>query len=334
MRIIERNVALNRNVVAFAGLVAALSCEASAHVVLDKPEARIGAPYKAMLAVAHGCEGSATVRLTVSIPEGMIAVKPIPKPGWTIKITKGAYARSYAFMHGIQLAEGVKEISWSGGKLDDDFYDEFGFAGFIADSLKSGERLAFPAIQECETGVSKWIEVAAAGQDPHALKFPAPLLRLAGAESSRDVVKDDISISAPWSRATPGGARVGGGYLSIRNSGKEADRLIAVSSAVATSVDVHEMTMKDGVMTMRPVEGGLVIAPGQTVVLSPGGFHLMLMGLKEPLQQGHAVGITLEFEKAGKVAVDLDVLGVGAQGPAAPATAGVGGEGGHEHMNH
>jgi copper(I)-binding protein len=94
------------------------------------------------------------------------------------------------------------------------------------------------------------------------------------------------------------------------------------------------MTTKDGVMTMRPVEGGLVIAPGQTVALAPGGYHLMLMGLKEPLQQGRPVGVTLEFEKAGKVAVDLDVLGVGAQGPAAPASAGADRPAGSDHMSH
>jgi hypothetical protein len=333
MYIIERNRTLNK-LLAVAGIIAGLCCEASAHVVLDKSEARIGASYKAVLAVPHGCEGSATIRLTVSVPEGMIAVKPIPKPGWTIAVTKGAYARSYAFMHGIQLSEGVKEISWSGGKLEDAFYDEFGFAGFIADSLKAGDKLAFPVIQECESGVAKWVEVAAAGQDPHALKYPAPQLRLAAGASSGGLVAGDLTISSPWSRATPGGAKVGGGYLAIRNSGKEPDRLVSVSSAAATSVEVHEMATKDGVMTMRPVEGGLVIAPGQTVTLAPGGFHLMLMGLKEPLQQGRPVGITLEFEKAGKVAVDLDVLGVGAQGPAAGAWAGAEGQGGHQHMNH
>jgi hypothetical protein len=333
MCIIERKRALNK-LLAVAGIVAGLCCDASAHVVLDKSEARIGASYKAVLAVPHGCEGSATVRLTVSVPEGMIAVKPIPKPGWTIAVTKGAYARSYAFMHGIQLSEGVKEISWSGGRLEDAFYDEFGFAGFIADSFKAGDKLAFPVVQECETGVAKWTEIAAAGQDPHALKYPAPQLRLAGGVSSGGLVAGDLTISSPWSRATPGGAKVGGGYLAIRNSGKEPDRLVAVSSAAAASVEVHEMTTKDGVMTMRPVEGGLVIGPGQTVTLSPGGFHLMLMGLKEPLQQGRPVGVTLEFEKAGKLAVDLDVLGVGAQGPSAGAQGQGGKEPGKEHMNH
>jgi copper(I)-binding protein len=76
------------------------------------------------------------------------------------------------------------------------------------------------------------------------------------------------------------------------------------------------MTMSDGVMKMRPVEGGLAIEPGKTVKLAPGGYHLMMMDLKNPLKQGEKLPITLQFEKAGKVAVTLDVEGVGAKGPA------------------
>jgi copper(I)-binding protein len=313
-----------------SGMFAALpAVESSAHVILNKTDAKIGAPYKAVLVIPHGCEGSATTRLTVTIPEGMIAVKPLPKPGWKIDVVKGGYQRTYAFMHGMQVSEGVKEITWT-GRLDDGFYDEFAFAGFIADSLKDGERLAFPAVQQCEVGSASWSEVAAAGQDPHSLKFPAPLLRLAAAEGAKaSVSKGDITVTAPWSRATPGGAKVGGGYLTIQNKGAAADRLIGASTDAASTVEVHEMTMNNGVMTMRPVEGGLVVPPGQTVALSPGGYHLMLMGLKGPLSQGRSVTVTLEFEHAGKISVDFEVLGVGAQGPGTSAQA-PGGET-HDH---
>ena len=127
----------------------------------------------------------------------------------------------------------------------------------------------------------------------------------------------DLVISQAWSRATPGGAKVGGGYLTIENKGATPDRLIGGSADVASKVQVHEMSMNNGVMTMRPVDGGLVIEPGKTVKLAPGGLHLMLLDLKGALKQGEKLPVTLEFEKAGKVSVVLDVGGIGAMGPAA-----------------
>jgi periplasmic copper chaperone A len=87
-----------------------------------------------------------------------------------------------------------------------------------------------------------------------------------------------LIIEAPWARATPKGAEVGAGYLKITNTGKEADRLMGGSLPVATSVEVHQMTMSDGVMKMRKVDNGLEIKPGKTVELKPGGYHLMLIG--------------------------------------------------------
>src|SRR5262249_56822756 len=83
----------------------------------------------------------------------------------------------------------------------------------------------------------------------------------------------------------------------------------------AGKIEVHEMATTDGVMKMRPVEGGLTIDPGKTVKLAPGGLHLMMMDLKAPLKQGDKLPVTLQFEKAGKVAVTLDVQGVGAPAP-------------------
>lgn len=133
--------------------------------------------------------------------------------------------------------------------------------------------------------------------------------------SEREIKVGDLVIRQPWSRATPAGAKVGGGYLEIENRGASPDRLVAGSSDVAAKVEVHEMTMKDGVMTMRPA-GGLVIEPGSTVKLAPGGYHLMFVDLKKPLKAGEEVAVTLEFEKAGKVNLPFAVQGLGAQGPA------------------
>jgi copper(I)-binding protein len=133
---------------------------------------------------------------------------------------------------------------------------------------------------------------------------------------AEEVKTGDLVISQAWSRATPGGAKIGGGYLTIENRGPTPDRLIHCSGDIAGKVEVHEMSMKNGVMTMRPLDNGLTIEAGKTVKLAPGGFHLMLFDLKSPLKQGDKVPITLEFEKAGKVMISLDVGSLGAQGPA------------------
>jgi periplasmic copper chaperone A len=140
---------------------------------------------------------------------------------------------------------------------------------------------------------------------------------LAAPLRAEEVKAGDLVITQGWSRATPSGAKIGGGYLTIENKGATADRLIGGSADVAGKVEVHEMAMKNGVMTMRPLDNGLAIDPGKTVKLAPGGYHLMIFDLKSPLKQGDKLPVTLEFEKAGKVKVTLDVQGIGAQGPGA-----------------
>jgi periplasmic copper chaperone A len=147
--------------------------------------------------------------------------------------------------------------------------------------------------------------------------------------SAEDVKAGDLVITQAWSRATPGGAKIAGGYLTIENKGAAPDRLIGGSAEIAGRFEVHEMAMNNGVMTMRPLDKGLAIEPGKTVKLAPGGYHLMLMDLKNPLKQGEKVPLTLEFEKAGKVTLSLDVEGVGAQAPS-----GADHSGGHMEMKH
>jgi periplasmic copper chaperone A len=131
---------------------------------------------------------------------------------------------------------------------------------------------------------------------------------------AKDYRAGSLDISAPWSRATPKGASIGAGYLTIRNTGTTADRLVGGASDVASRFEVHEMSMENGVMKMRPIKDGIEIKPGATVELKPQGLHIMFLGLKKPLAQGDHVKATLEFEKAGKVEVDFDVTGMG--GPA------------------
>jgi periplasmic copper chaperone A len=122
-----------------------------------------------------------------------------------------------------------------------------------------------------------------------------------------------LHIGHPWSRATPKGATIGAGYLKITNNGTAPDRLLGGSSEAAKSFELHVMSMENGVMKMRPVEGGIEIKPGETVEFKPESYHAMFVGLKEPLVQGHRVKATLEFAKAGKVAVEFVVESVGAR---------------------
>jgi uncharacterized protein YcnI len=109
----------------------------------------------------------------------VIAVKPMPKPGWNLETIKGKYAADYDF-HGTKLTEGVKEVVWSGGKLPDDNYDEFVISTFLTGGLKPNTTLYFPTVQECEQGTSRWIELPAEGHVAHGHdgKSPAPGVRL------------------------------------------------------------------------------------------------------------------------------------------------------------
>jgi hypothetical protein len=171
-----------RKVLTALALALAGASATSAHVTLETPEAKVGSGYKAVFKVPHGCEGSATVEITIDIPEGVIAVKPMPKPGWTIELEKGPYASSYAFYHGKTVSEGVRRVTWRGGPLPDDYFDEFVLSTFIAGELPPGTKLAFPVTQRCEQGEIAWVEVAREGEDAHALKSPAPQLALTARE--------------------------------------------------------------------------------------------------------------------------------------------------------
>ena len=125
----------------------------------------------------------------------------------------------------------------------------------------------------------------------------------------------DLVIFSPWTRATPPNAGAGGAYLTITNTGSESDTLLGGSADFAERVEIHEMSMIDDVMRMRPVDGGLEIPAGETVQLLPGGYHVMMIGLTEPLKEGMWPTMTLTFEKAGDVALEFKTAPIGAKSP-------------------
>jgi len=124
-----------------------------------------------------------------------------------------------------------------------------------------------------------------------------------------------LSITGLWARATPPRAQAAGGFLTIENTGTETDRLVDANSPIAGRVEIHEMAMNDGVMTMRALTEGIEIPAGDSITLAPGGVHIMFMDLKDGFTEGSPVAMTLVFENAGEIEVSLPVLGLGAKGP-------------------
>jgi len=134
---------------------------------------------------------------------------------------------------------------------------------------------------------------------------------VSGAALAHDYQVKSLRVSNPFARATPPGAKVAGAFMTIRNVGPDADRLISASSPAAGLVEIHEMAMDGGMMKMRALKG-IDLKPGATVELQPGGYHVMLEDLKQPLKQGEQIPVKLTFEKAGVVEVMVHVEAMGA----------------------
>lgn len=148
---------------------------------------------------------------------------------------------------------------------------------------------------------------------PFAFALTTALIAPAAAQ---DVSKGSITVADAWSRATSPRAEIGAGFLTIRNAGGQPDRLLSATSPRAKRVEIHTMTLDDGVMRMRQLPDGLEIPAGGENALAPGGNHIMLIGLKAPLKAGERIPATLRFARAGTVKVNFVV---GAAGAAAPA---------------
>lgn len=141
--------------------------------------------------------------------------------------------------------------------------------------------------------------------------FALALLVAASSAHAHNYMIGELKIGHPWARATPGVVKNGAAYLTVTNTGKQADRLLAASTDAADHAELHTHLQENGVMKMRQI-ADIPLEAGATVKLQPGGLHIMLMGLKQPLKEGDRVPLTLRFDQAGEVKVELHVDKVGA----------------------
>lgn len=156
-----------------------LAPTAFAHITLELQQAPIDSHYKAVFQVPHGCHGSATTRLLIRIPDGVVGVKPQPKADWKVDTVQGEYGKTYIH-YGREVSSGVTEVSWSGGKLLNEHYDEFVLIGYLSGDLEPDTTLHFPVVQECEQGATSWLDVGPVNHDAgdgHSYS-PAPGLKL------------------------------------------------------------------------------------------------------------------------------------------------------------
>lgn len=153
-----------------------LTAAANAHIMLDVREAPADSNFKAIFNVGSGCKGSPTIRIRVHIPDGVVAVQPQPKTGWELAIVRGKLATPYSDGHGGMVTEGVTEVTWSGGKLPAEHFDQFMLRARLPN--KPNSVVYFPIVQECEQGVHRWTEIPAEGKTLDDYKEPAAALKL------------------------------------------------------------------------------------------------------------------------------------------------------------
>jgi len=284
-------------------LCAALLCAtgASAHVTLPPGGATAGTDYEAAFRVGHACkDAQATTGITVRLPDGFTLAGAQPRTGWT-------------------LSTKAQEVSWTADSartaLPAKERAEFVLRGKLTD--KPGP-LWFKVLQSCDKGSADWAQIPA-GDTAQKLDFPAARL---------DVLPPGVApvdVRDAWVRQAVPGQSGTGAFMKL--TAPSGARLTGVSTPVAGIAEVHEMKMDGDIMRMRPVPGGLALPPRQTVELAAGGYHIMLMDLKQPIVKGSTIPLSLQFEDAQgrKSALELKVP-VGAPDGAAAGAA-------HGHMH-
>jgi uncharacterized protein YcnI len=152
-----------------------LPTAASAHITLENKQAPAGSYYQAMFDVPHGCAGSATTEIRVTIPEGIVGAKPEPKAGWTLSMTHEKLAQPLTAESGRPITERVAAIIWRGGPLPDDEFDRFLIVLRLPDRAGA---LYFPTVQTCVEGQTHWTDAVPAGKTWHDVPHPPPFVML------------------------------------------------------------------------------------------------------------------------------------------------------------
>ncbi len=161
---------------AACAVLALVPALARAHVIADPNEGNAGEYLRTSFRITHGCKGSPTVAVTVRLPPGVVQAKPMPKPGWTIEIKTRPLDPPVDSGHGSRIRQGVAEVTWRGGRLDNAHFDEFILSVRLPNAPET--TLYFPTIQQCEEGANNWTGIPAAGQKWSDLPEPAPFIIL------------------------------------------------------------------------------------------------------------------------------------------------------------
>lgn len=310
---------------------------AFSHINLEAGTAPAGSSYKAVFQVGHGCEGTATTGVTVQIPAGFQGAKPYPKAGWTLSVKQEKLVKPYD-SHGKPVTQDVSVVSWTAASkeaaLQDAHFDEFMLRGKLP---ATAGPLWFKVLQTCENGSNDWSQVPASGSSVKGLKSPAPMLEVTAGGPLAELTPQSqpgqpVQVKDAWVRATVAGQQGTGAFMTL--TARSATRLVGLSTPVAGVAEVHEMKMEGDVMKMRALPS-LDLPAGKAVQLKSGGYHVMLMDLKQPLHRGSSVPLTLVFKDAKGLESRLELklpVAVSAPGtPAAGARAGEPDPSAHQH---
>jgi len=255
---------------------------AQAHVSLSPASAAPGARLTAHFRVGHGCNGSPTIALTVTIPPGVTNVTPADQQGWSIATVRQG-ARIIA-------------VTWKGGELAADKPGEFVMSMILP---ANGTQLAFPATQLCRNGEEAWNEMPMAGMK---MTHPAPVLLLAAAAPAAPAA---LAVGDAWFRALPG-AQPAGGYFTLRNTGSKAVTLTGAQSPACGALMMHKSENKGGMAGMDMVTS-LDVPAGGRIAFAPGGYHLMCMDSKPEMKPGGSVKVMLQFQDGSQLPVNFAV---------------------------
>ncbi len=273
---------------------------AQAHVTLETPTAEAGAPYQAVFRVGHGCNKSPTTAITVRLPQGFVNARALPRAGWKFDATPTAVTWTASGKEAA-LADGVR--------------GEFVIAG---STTRGAGPVWFKVLQTCEQGSLDWADIPAQGTTTAGMKTPAALLQVMDARDFA-LAKALPKVEGAWVRGSVPGQQGTGGFM--RLTAREPLQLVGAATPAAGSAEIHEMKMEGDVMRMRAVDK-VDLVPGTPFELKPGGYHLMLMELKQPLQKDTLVPLTLLFRNAAGAQLKMELqVPVSMQAPGAPAGA-------------